>query len=194
MRRTFEDAREEGWRNPADSLAVLVSARNEDGSIYTLPVGNIFSEAVNMQRFFLAGSGKLTLAAAGNVRGTISNPAGSGRNILVARLAGLGTGTAWARLRVNPTTGLPATAARPTINAIIGGAAPVGILKVDTDLVTPLGGGTDTGIDIGMPASARVSLDMPPMILSPGVSLGINIPFTGAADAALSVYWAEIDV
>lgn len=145
-------------------------------------------------RFYLAGSGKMTLALAGNVRGTITNPAGSGRNVSVVRLVTFGTGTSWAQLFINPTAGLPATAARPVLNALVGGGeAAVGEVKVDTSTDTPLSGGADTGLVMGAGASDRIEATLPPLVLAPGVSLGVNVPFAGAADATISVYWFEDD-
>lgn len=159
--------------------------------VYTV---SAVTAAVAQQRFFLAGSGRLSLSVAGNVRATIANPADSGRNMFLARLVSFGTGTAWATLLVNPTTGLPVTPARPHLNAIAGAPGGVGVLKVDTDAATPLGGGVDTGIVLGSGANTRNPVDLPPIILAPGVTLGINVPFAGAADIALSLYWLEEDV
>lgn len=148
--------------------------------------------AVAQHRMFLAGSGRLTLAAAGNVRGTFTNPAGSGRTCFIARIAGMSTATGYLSLRRNPSTGLPVSAARPTLNAVLGSATnPVGMLKVDTDLVTALGGGTDTGIVLGAPANQRLSIELPPLVVLPGASLGLGVSFAGAADMTISVYWFE---
>lgn len=158
--------------------------------VYTV---SAVTAAVAQQRFFLAGSGRLSLSVAGNVRATITNPAGSGRNMMLARLVSFGTGTAWATILINPTTGLPATAARPHLNAIVGAAGGAGVMKVDTDTTVALGGGTDTGIVLGSGANNRNPVDLPPIILTPGLTMGINIPFAGAADATLSLYWFEED-
>lgn len=150
---------------------------------------------VGTGRFYMAGTGKLDLTVAGNVRAVIENPAGSGRTVNVVRMAGLATGVGWADLFVNPTTGLPATAARPVTNAIVGGGqAPVAVVRADTSAVTALGGGTATGVTLGVPSGARFSLDLPPLVLAPGVSLGVNDAFAGSASLALSVYWFEDDV
>lgn len=153
------------------------------------------SQKVGQGRFNLAGTGRLTLSVAGNVRATFANPAGSGRNLKVVRISSSGTGTAWASVLINPTTGLPVSAPRPVLNAVAGGGlSAVGELRVDTDATAALGGGTDTGIVIGMPSGQRTHLDLPPIILTPGVTLGINVPFAGAADSAMAVYWIEDEV
>ena len=153
---------------------------------------NAVTAAVAKQSMFLAGSGRLTLAAAGNIRGTFTNPSGSGKTCYIVRLAGMSTATGYLGLRIAPTTGLPATAARPTLNAVVGSAtAPVGQLKVDTDLTTALGGGTDTGIVIGAPANTRLQLDLPPIVIPAGAVLGLGATYAGAADMTLSIYWFE---
>jgi hypothetical protein len=187
-------------RSALDASAVFAeqaaTAANPDGSVYTLPVTSLFAEMVGQGRFFLASTGKLALAAAGNARATFANPAGSGRNIYLARIASLASaGPAWATVLINPTAGLPATAARRHLNALVSGADTqgVGVMKADVNLTTPLSGGTDTGVVIGIPAGSRVALDLPPFVLLPGQTLGFNLPFTGAADAVMSLYWAEVN-
>lgn len=162
-----------------------------DYALATRDAGAV-SARVAAGQFNLASSGRVTLAAAGNLRAVMQNPAGSGKTLSVVRLAAFTTATGYGSLYVNPTVGVPVTAARPAMNAVIGGGVPaVATLRVDTNLTVALGGGTDTGIVVGLPAGARTSLDFPPLIITPGVTLGINVPFTGAADATLSVYWFE---
>jgi hypothetical protein len=143
-------------------------------------------------QFYMAGTGKLDLTVAGNVRAVIENPAGSGRTVHVVRMAGLATGVGWADLFVNPTAGVPTTVARPVTNAIVGGGQPsVAVVRADTSAVTALGGGTATGVTLGVPSGARFSLDLPPLVLAPGAVLGVNDAFAGSASLALSVYWYE---
>lgn len=167
--------------------AALPTGTNNIG--YTSPG---VAQKVGQGRVNLAGTGRITLNVAGNLRIVVANPAGSARTMSIVRLAGLTTGTGWASILLNPTTGVPATAARPILNAVAGGGIPSLLtLRADTSATVPLGGGIDTGLVLGMPGSERVSLDLPPIILTAGVTLGINIPFTGAADAALSIYWIE---
>lgn len=160
--------------------------------VYTV---SAVTAAVAKQRFFMAGTGKLTLSLAGNLRATIGNPAGSGRMVYIARIAGLASaGPGWARFRINPTTGLP-TGLKTPINVVIGSVVTaVTEVNADTSTTTAVGGGTDTGIDLGIPTGERISIDLPPLVLSPGVMLGINTPFAGATDTALSVYWFEDDI
>lgn len=155
-------------------------------------VQSAISVALAKQRFYWAGTGKLDLAVAGNVRAVLQNPAGSGRNIYVARVTGLATGTAWANVYLNPSVGVPTAAARPVNNAVLGAAtSPVGIIRVDTDTTTALSGGVDTGVVLGIPANNRFSIDLAPFVVAPGVSLGFNDAFAGAASVAMSIYWWE---
>lgn len=150
------------------------------------------SQKVGQGKFFLAGSGRLTLSVAGNIRALFSNPVGSGKTISIVRMAGFTTQTGYASILLNPTAGLPEGTPRPALNGVAGGGVPrVGVLLVDTNATTPMSGGVDTGIVLGMPGGARTSIDLPPIVLAAGVSLGINVPFAGAADATLSIYWIE---
>ena len=153
---------------------------------------NAVTAAVAQQRFFIAGSQKLELAVTGNFRGLISNPTGSGRKLLVVRMVALATVTAWMDLRLNPTTGLP-VGARTPFNAVLGGAAASGTLRADTDATVPLGGGALLSPTLALPPNSRQSVDLPPLVLMPGVSLGMNIN-SGAGAAAFSLYWIEEDL
>lgn len=180
-------------RDVHELLEVLVTGQSFDGSEWTLPIQglDLIEGAVRDGRAFKSSTARMTLAAAGNVRATIQNPAGSGRRVLVYKLTGLATGTAWARMRVNPTTGLP-VAARPVNNAYVGHPnTAVAQMKADTDLTVALGGGTDSGLDVGIPSGSRWELKLEPMIIPAGVTLGVNVPFAGAADAVMTAYWIE---
>lgn len=181
----------------SDLLALLNSVYRRTDS---LPAGanNIgyitpsSSQKVVQGRFNIAGTGRLNLTVAGNIRITISNPVGSGKTVSILRIACLATATGWASLILNPTTGLPVSATRPILNAIAGGGIPpVAQVKVDTDVTTPLGGGTDTGVVLGIPTTERVEINTPPLVLGQGVTLGINVPFGGASEMSGSVYWVE---
>lgn len=151
------------------------------------------SAAVLQQRFFLAGSGRLTLAVAGNMRGVFTNPSGSGRRVSLVRVAAVSTVMAWMDLRLTPTTGIPASTRTP-FNAVLGGAAPVATLAADTNATTAVGGGTLLSSTLALPANARQSIDLPPIVMSPGVSLGMNINLIAAADGSFSLYWIEDDL
>jgi hypothetical protein len=145
-------------------------------------------------RFYVAGTGKRELAVSGHVRAVIENPTGSGRTVNVVRLAGLATGTGWADMFLNPTTGVPISTARPVTNAIMGGGqAPVAVVRADTHALTALSGGTATGATLGVPSGAPFPLDLPPLVLAPGVTLGLTVAFAVSASLALSIYWYEDD-
>lgn len=178
-----------------EALGIVVSGKNPDGTPYRLPAEatNAAAIAVGEARFFWAGIGKIALTAAGNLRSLIENPSGSGKKVMLARMTAFASaGPAWSMIYINPATGLPATAARPVNNAIIANANPsVTIIRADTDLTVALGGGTDTGVAIGIPSGERVSLDLPPFVLLPGTTMGINNAFAGAADATMTIYWWE---
>lgn len=142
--------------------------------------------------FSLSSTGRTTLTVAGNFRILFTNPTGSGRTARIHRLAGMATAAGWAALFLNPTAGLPTTAPRPVTNAVLGGGTPAVLtLRSDISATAPLGGGTDTGLVVGIPPNARHAYDLPPLFLAPGQSLGINVPFAGSADAVMSAYWTE---
>lgn len=146
--------------------------------------------AAEQAKVYFAGSGPLSLSVAGNIRATITNPGTETTNIHLIRISGLATAAAWGRIRVNPITGLPVSAGRPVNNNILGQAADGTVLKVDTDPTVALAGGTDTGVILGIPSATRYSVDLPvPIVIAPGVALGLAIPFTGAADATITMYW-----
>lgn len=142
-------------------------------------------------RVFGAGSGKLTLSAAGHVRSLLENPAGSGKLLNVFSLVAFTTGNAFGQLMVNPSTGLPTVAKTINNQRMLHPRVSVATLKVDTDLTVPLAGGTDTGQILGIGANSRQDVRLPPMVVPPGISVGINVPFAGAAEASLNVYWWE---
>lgn len=172
--------------------AVASGCQAGDGMLARVPVMTLSEYLQSAGRAFVSSTGRLSLSLAGNVRITLENPSAD-RAICVSKISGLSTGTAWATVLRNPTSGLPGTI-RPHLNSIIsmpGGAA---VLRCDISAATPLGGGTDTGVVFGIPSNNRFSISLDPgIVVPPGEMVGINVPFTGAADAALTVYWGEPD-
>lgn len=160
--------------------------------VFASDSSDVWSAAVQAGRGFILGSGRVTLTVAGNLRGLVRNPTGSGKTVSVVGLASFVTAVAYAEMLLDPTTGVPATAPRPALrlnpNA---GTAHVTELLVDTDATVPLGGGTPTGVVLGMPASQRTEIGRLGRVLLPGQTFGINVPFAGSADAAFSVYVVE---
>lgn len=192
---TWDELRKPHLRNnPEMLLGPLITGTNPDGTPFALDVAGLeksqLQRAAEQAKVYFAGSGRLSLSVAGNIRGTLTNPAGATTNVHVLRMSGLGTSVSWANLLLNPTAGLPASAARRVNNNILSMAGDASVLKVDTDTTTALSGGTDLGTTLGVPGGRRFQIDFNiPIVLGPGASLGVAIPFTGAADAAFSLYW-----
>lgn len=178
----------------SEEVAVTRTIDELGRDFYDLSIRRQTSQ-VQAGRLRLSGSGRLSLSVAGNVRGTLTNPAGSGKTILIPRVSVFGTATSWPALYLNPTTGLPGSAVRPITNGILGAAYPsVGEVRVDTSATTSLAGGYDTGIVIAGGGGTRNVLDWSdPLVLPEGVVLGMNVPFAGAADASFNIYWLEVD-
>lgn len=153
-----------------------------------------FADEIATGRFYIVGTGRMSLSVAGNVRALIANPAGSGRIIGIAGIVVFGTATSWANIYKNPTAGLPATAIRPVTNALIGPPTTPATVQVtaDTNATTALSGGTDTGVVLGSGSGNREPITAP-FQLWPGQSIGFNVPFAGAADATISGWVAEKD-
>lgn len=140
---------------------------------------------------FVASSAKITAPPAGHFRVTLHIPS-AGRAIFIDRLVlFLSAGPAYGRLYVNPLVGLPTTDPRPVNNARIGSTtqSPV-IMRADVSATEALSGGIDTGIEFGLLAGSNV-IELPPLSFQPGATVGLNIPFAGAADAVTTAYWYE---
>lgn len=154
-------------------------------------VRDVWSAAVANGRAYLTSTGKVALSVAGNLRLLIANPSAD-TVVTLAGLAGLATAAAWATIYRNPTTGLPVTAARPSLRLNpLRGQAPVTTVRVDTDATIALSGGENTGELIGLPGGTRYHVPVLGAIIPPGGSLGVNIPFAGAADVSASLYIVE---
>lgn len=140
---------------------------------------------------FLAGSGDLALAVAGNLSLTLQNPTGSGKSLYVTRLDVFATATGFAELLVNPTAGLP-TVQRRVNNVNFGSSTvSVAVVMADTSTTTAMSGGIDSGVSVGAGVNALATYELPPMVIPPGVTLGLALPFTGAASASVNLYWYE---
>lgn len=138
--------------------------------------------AASLGRVKIYSTGTLTTAAASNVRMTLENPTGSGHKLTLLGLELGSTVTGFCDIRVNPTTGLPASAARPALNALVGaGSAPVAVVKADESAVTGLGGGTATGVRLHVGANQPRDVNLvTPLILTAGVTLGISLNLSAA--------------
>lgn len=157
------------------------------------PINN----AIVNQNVYLVGSGNQALSAAGNFRIVIENPVGSAKILHIFKLDSYSSAAGFGELLVGAPgvalAGLPTTAR--TINNVYFGSANSSVAKVfaDTNLTTALSGGIDSGISIGVSAGTVTSylVDIPELQLQPGFSLGINVPFTGAANVSLNLFWYE---
>lgn len=199
------DAQLRASRVPVD---VEIDQPLTDAQLRTSPVTvtNPFVVGVSQDKIRLAGSGRVSLSLSGNLRCLVSNSrftddgSTNGKSVALMRVAVFTTAVGWGSVIMNPGSGAPGLAARRTkLSALIAGQQgvvgsvptledPMDI-RVDTNTTVPLGGGVDTGIVFGLPAGARTTLDLPPLILGPGQAIGINVPFAGAADVSLSIYW-----
>lgn len=155
---------------------------------------NLVAVALSHGRLFYATTGRLTAGTNENIRILFGNPAGSGKQLLVVKLAAvIGpdqiTGS---DVYINPDTGLPATAKTP-FNAAVGHSyASVAEFKADTS-TTALSGGTATDLEI-VNHKGRNTIDAL-AALDPGVSLGVNIPLgvLATGDGAFAIHYVEQD-
>lgn len=152
---------------------------------------DLWSAGVGMGRAYITSTGKVALSVAGNLRVLIANPS-TDTLVTLAGIAGLATAAAWATVYRNPTAGLPATAARPSLRMNpLRGQAPLTTVRVDTDATTAMSGGENTGELIGLPGGTRYQIPVLGVVIPPGETIGINVPFAGAADVSTSLYIVE---
>lgn len=141
--------------------------------------------------FYISGSGQISLTVGSNVRSTVRNPTGSGRLVHIVALETFATATAYGTVYLNPTTNLPdATAERPKLSARPA-IAPAPVVQVRANTGAALSGGTATGLIVPAAAGPARRIDLPPITLDPGQSLGVNIPFSGAAETVFTVFVLE---
>lgn len=141
---------------------------------------------------YIASTNKINLAAAGNVRITFENPAGSGKTVYIYSFISATDIAAlvFAELRQTPNSGLP-SASGNIINQDRGSAATsIAVVKGDSDVLTPLGGGTKL-TDLEVP-SGRSVFNEQLLVIPQGGLLGIQVPFGVAANSLFRVlYWEE---
>lgn len=189
---TIRDRDRSGIKTQIFGLDLNPAAATETLMAGTMPIRDDPDNAVRAGRLFLGGSGLQTLTAAGNIRLAFTNPTGSGKTAYVYKLSGGGSALIYAHLYVNPTAGVP-TAARPANNLYFGyPVTAVCALYADQNLTTALSGGADSGIDILFGANADTTFREYPIIIPAGVTLGVNIPFTGSGSGAFNLYWEEL--
>ncbi|MDP9366283.1 MAG: hypothetical protein M3Q10_19020 [Chloroflexota bacterium] len=142
---------------------------------------------------YFAGTGRMPIPLAGYGRIWLGNPARSGKRVVIYKFVMFGDATLYPHIYVDPTAGLPpASAARAVTPAWIGGAPSVAEFRSDASAgALSAGTGADAQIDYASPANAREVVDLPPVVLGPGRSIGLNVPAPTAAVFDLTMYWTE---
>lgn len=162
-------------------------------------LGYVSSDAVRrsaLGQVYLGTTDVLNAGLGESIRATIENPAGSGVNILLVRLVATSEGAGQvvtSDTYINPDTNVPTTSFTP-FNTLVGGPAANGVFKADTGAGN-MSGGTLTDLHIALGGSrerTEISLDAP-VIVTPGVTLGIDIPLgaTQTTNGAFAAYWIE---
>jgi hypothetical protein len=158
-----------------------------------VPAQKVLWAATNDGQGFVTGSGGLVIAVASNIRGLITNPAGSNKKIVLESARGYSSGgTVLATFRVNPTAGLPVTSFFPTNLRPYTGIASTATIAIDTSL-TPMSGGIATGVQFPITNSAQNIID-DPWVLDPGQSLGMNITIPLALIGTLALELRHMEV
>lgn len=169
------------------SLRTLASARNPDGSIYTLPITNAAAELASEDALWLA-TARLAPGSSAVASWMLDNPAGSGLLAIIFQVQ------AWSdvNLPVRFVRGATSTGTAMTvINGNLG--------NLDAPNLTPLAGvdvltGGDTIAEAGVDPSDHYERQGP-LYVPPGVSVALTVTapggLTGSADVSCSVEWAE---
>lgn len=159
-------------------------------------VTNRAALALSDRRAYVASTGKVSLAVAGNFRTTLENPTASGKKLVITSLAVFDTASsaAWADIRLGPTTGLPTANTVTPRNAVMTNsgafADSIAVVKWDTDTTTPLGGGV-LFQQVGIPSNSRTVFGQGYFVVTAGTLVGINAAFAGASDVNFTVYYYE---
>lgn len=145
-------------------------------------------------RAFRAGTGVLGVGGVTPVMdATLENPANSGETMIVHELAVVATQTVFGTF-VLAHPGAPLAlpileAPRPVSNAQVGGPVSKQIMRSRVH-ATGIGGGIPSGISLGIPANTRQDITLTaPILVPPGLTLGLSFPFTGLGQATLTVVW-----
>lgn len=154
-------------------------------------------------RTFAASTDGVALTAAGRARAALVNPAGSGRVVhligIVVNNASAAPGTI--RQWHNPTAGVPtAVAPIPAKNCSLlaspdPGQAPKAAFYSDwlQGSLAPMAGGSPLPT-LACPAQSRQVYAPSPLLLAPGVTLGLDATFGAVAivgNSIISIYWYE---
>jgi hypothetical protein len=153
-------------------------------------VHDAWSAAKGNGRAYIVSTGRVALSVAGNMRILIENPLAAPLTVL--GMAGMATAAAWATVYRNPTTGLPTSAPRPHLRVNpLAGQAMSALVRVDVDATVALAGGENTGELIGLPGGTRYQIPVFGVLIPPAQTLGVNVPFAGAADVSSTLYLVE---
>lgn len=147
--------------------------------------------AVASGRFFMAGTNEV---GGSDLSAVFENPAGSGRNAFIVQLSSTVDDSTMAagEIVVNPTSRPGAEFGH--LNALLGvGDQPVCSLWAGDE---PLTGGAGTDAYLPGFGRAREKFPMPPVVVAPGVALGLTFEMGGtlsSGSAMFGVYWYEED-
>jgi len=181
----------DGWLGELNTHLTDMGAR-----LSSLEAGNRIERAAFEGRAFRAGSGVSAIGAGNSVMDvTLENPSTTGEIVVVHQLVVATTVTGFGTLLVaapgaeftNPVPG----AGNLIANARIGGPACKQVMRSRVSTAAgSLGGGVASSMAVGAMAGTRVSFDLPaPIIVPPGVTLGLTFPFVGVGTASMTVLW-----
>jgi hypothetical protein len=141
-------------------------------------------------RAYIVSTGRVALSVAGNMRILIENPLSAPLTVL--GMAGMATAAAWATVYRNPTSGLPTAPPRPHLRVNpTAGEGMSALVRVDVDATVALAGGENTGELIGLPGGTRYQIPVFGVVVPATQTLGVNVPFAGAADVSCTLYLVE---
>lgn len=146
--------------------------------------------------WFATGRGPLVVPNGSALRGTMENPVGSGKLLLIHRLRVFAASpNEYVRIHIGPTTNLPAFVV-PSSNRRIGSPSGVAVVKIDVG--ANMTGGTVLPYQIPLDSSVNTLTEFeifPTLIIPPGVTIGIdflNDTGGGPRDAVLLADWKEV--
>lgn len=142
------------------------------------------------------GRGPLSVPNGDALRGTMENPVGSGKLLLVHRLRIFAASpNEYVHIHIGPTGNLPVfNVGAP--NRRIGGPAGVAVVKIDVG--ANMTGGTVLPYQIPLDSSVNTLTEFeifPTLIIPPGITIGIdflNDTGGGPRDAVLLADWKEV--
>lgn len=162
----------------ASGRARFGAARAEDVSLLPYTLSN---------RLHITGSSILAVSSNNYAKCLLSNPAGSGKTVIVLQKILFSDATIFVEFYVNPTAGLPTTSR--LINLTSATYAGVTTFKSDTD-ATPMSGGTKLDHPLGAGGVEVVSHT--PFLVPPGTNIGFSALASGQRNIYINVLWLEV--